>query len=277
MARALRGAGHNVIAASHSPGADIVCDLEAPDGLFDAIDSLGVQSAVICSGISNIDRCAREPAETARFNVQQICRLINGLQERGIGIVFCSSDMVFAGDVGGYRENDAAIPTSEYGRQKKAVESFLASSGKPHAILRMSKLYSMEPSDNSIIHQILKQVRSGGELRAADDLIMVPTAVEDVARTVLAIVSHGLGGVFHITPRERYSRYELARRICETARAHARVVRCSIDDFALLERRPKSLWLDGAQTAAATDVRPIELASVLDEMIARASAEAPKV
>ena len=140
--------------------------------------------------------------------------------------------------------------------------------GGDYAALRMSKLYAREETEGSAIHQMLATLKSGGMLRAASDQIVVPTLVDDVARTAAEIVQRKLTGVFHVTPRNRYSRHGLARLLAERSGSEAQVVPCSIDDFQLLEKRPKALWLDGAATVKATGVKPVELEEILDEILA---------
>ncbi len=274
IVRCFRENGRPVCTASHGPGADLHFDLLAPEKALDGIRSRGVRHAVVCSAIADVDRCAREQTYTWTFNVERMKTLLAGLQDQGIVTVFCSSDMVFAGDRGGYRESERPEPTTEYGRQKKAIEDFLASRGNPYAVLRMSKIYSPMPSKGSVVHDTLKALRSGA-VRAATDQIIIPTMADDVARTVMAIIDRGLSGVFHVSPRERYFRYDFVRALADAAGIKAdRITPCSLDEIPFLEPRPKHLWLDGRDTEARTGVRPVELPSVLDMVVARASAAA---
>lgn len=276
IVRHFEASGRRVCSASHLPGADVLFDLNNPAALAGQLHGFDIGSAVICSGIADIERCAREREATWNFNVTRMRDLIAVLRGMQIGILFCSSDMVFSGHRGGCCERDPPDPASEYGRQKRAIEMFLLSEGEPHAILRMSKLYSIEPGDGSMIHQTIGALKAGSNIRAATDQIIVPTAVGDVARTVEVIVDRGLAGVFHVSAQTRYSRYDLVRDVARAMAVEADIVACSIDDFPFLEKRPKTLWLDGAQTRAITGVQSIELADVLGDILAGAAALAER-
>lgn len=271
IVRCFRESGRPLCTASHGADADLHLDLSSPNLELGDLRPRGVSHAVICSGISNVDRCAREQALTWAFNVERMMALIAGLQGQGIVPIFCSSDLVFAGDRGDCRETDRPAPATEYGRQKKAIEEFLASRGKPYGILRMSKIYSAVPIKGSVVHETLAALRSG-TVRAATDQVIVPTLADDLARTVMAIMDRGLTGVFHVSPHDRYFRYDFVRLLAEAAGIKGQIEACSLDDIAFLEPRPKQLWLNGMDTEARTGVRPVELAGMLGSIVARAAA-----
>ncbi|HIO21366.1 MAG TPA: hypothetical protein EYN18_03090, partial [Nitrospirales bacterium] len=61
--------GESVICASHGSGADIRLDLRMPIGDVANIIPEHVTHALICSSVTNIDACYRDPEGTRRFNV----------------------------------------------------------------------------------------------------------------------------------------------------------------------------------------------------------------
>jgi dTDP-4-dehydrorhamnose reductase len=70
-------------------------------------DAPDVTCAFLVHGIGRLDECARDPAGTAKVNVEGMQRIIDELAARGIKIVFTSSDAVFDGSRGGWTEQDA--------------------------------------------------------------------------------------------------------------------------------------------------------------------------
>jgi dTDP-4-dehydrorhamnose reductase len=262
-----RCAGVAAIGASHSAAAGIYIDLSVDARYDEVVWREGISHALICSGITNIDRCFHEPAATEAFNVRRTSELIAALQARGIHIIYCSSDMVFRGDAGGYAEDAERAPSSAYGRQKKAVEDFLAAQNRPYSVIRMGKLYSLSPQKGSAVHALLDALKNGAPVRAASDQVIVPTLVEDVALSVMAIVQRGLSGKVHIAPSERFSRFGLATALRDAARLRCEIVECSIDDFSLAEPRAKNCWLDAGPASASTGVEPRNLREVIGEVV----------
>ena len=227
-----------MVSASHRPGAEIHLDLEHPVGDLGEILPKGITHALLCSSLTNIDACYWDPEGSKRFNVTHTMQLIQGLLNLAIQPIFCSSDLVFKGDRGDYKEDDFREPTTVYGSQKKMVEDFLVGQASPFLIIRMSKLYSLERDDPSPVAQTLDELAAGNVVRVADDAVICPTCVYDIPPAVGRLMGSAATGAYHIAAPQRYSRYSLALAIAETMGREHLVQRCSISDFAFAEPRP---------------------------------------
>jgi len=264
-----------VMCASHQPGADLRMDLRDP--IDEAVHRLpdGITHALICSGITSIDACSQHPEQTRQFNVTQAIVLLQALLQRGIQPIFCSSDLVFRGDRGNYAEEDAREPSTEYGRQKQAVEDFLFTRKEPWLILRLSKLYSLEPDDSSPIDRMLTALRAGSAIRCAEDQTICPTWAGDIPRALHLLMRRGARGAYHVAAPERYTRYTLGLRIAEALGTEHLVQRCSLRDLALREPRPSNNSLDVDKLLAETGMRCAALEAMLPEIMARRAARHP--
>lgn len=92
------------------------------------------------AGNTSISECSKEKDETFRLNVTNTIALVRLLEATGSRIIFPSSNHVFSG-----RQSRAAIgstdnPQSEYGRQKKIVESELLKPPGTHSVVRLGKI-----------------------------------------------------------------------------------------------------------------------------------------
>ncbi|MEW6172092.1 MAG: sugar nucleotide-binding protein [Bacillota bacterium] len=233
-----RANGGKVICTSHGPGEDLCLDLREPVGNFTTLLPGGVTHALICSGITAIDNCCRDPETTRIFNVIHTIELLSGLLKHSITPIFCSSDLVFRGDRGYYSEEDARYPTTEYGRQKKVVEDFLLGQDDPFIIIRMSKLYSLEKDDPSPVGQIINSLLKGNAIRCADDQVVCPTCVDDISRAIKLLIDSKATGVYHLAAPKVYTRYTLGLAIAEPMGLNQLILRCSIRDFNFADPRP---------------------------------------
>lgn len=270
-----RRLGSSVVRASHGPEAELPVDLMQPGG-GDLIRRLpnGVTHALLAGSITSLDACARDPEATGRFNVTHTIQLLEALLARDIQPVFCSSDLVFAGDRGGYRETDPRQPTTEYGRHKHAVEEFLLGQDRPFLVIRMSKLYSLDADDPSPIGQMLTALLRGEAIRCADDQVICPTAVDDVPRALEVLLRQHATGVYHVAAPQRFTRYTLGRRVAAAVGREALVQRCSIRDFAFAEPRPVDNSLDSSRLIAETGFQFTTLQESLPEILRRRHAHA---
>lgn len=269
-----KATGMPVVCASHRPGAGLRLDLSEPIGDFVQRLPVGVTHALVCSSQTHIDACARDPEATRRFNITQTVELLRALLGRGIQPIFCSSDLVFRGDRGNYRETDPRQPTTEYGRQKKAVEDFLfrLRQERLFLIIRMSKLYSLDPNDPSPIGQMLTALSHGSLVRAAEDQVICPTCVEDIPKALHALLNLRATGVYHVASPQRETRYTLARRLAAAIGRERLVQRCSIRDFTFMELRPTDSSLDISKFLSATRCRFTTLDERLPEVLRRRDA-----
>ena len=236
-------AGKQIVCASHRPAADIYLDLRRPGDIVKSLPS-GISHALICSSVTNIDACRRDKVGTRRFNVKHTVALLQTLLSHEIQPIFCSTDAVFRGDRGNYKEDDARQPTMEYGRQKKEVEDFLLHQNAPFLIIRMSKLYSLELDDPSPIGQMANALVEGTVIRCADDQVICPTWVGDIPPAVNLLLEAKATGVYHMAAPQRYTRYTLGIYIAKCLGLDHLVQRCSIRDFAFAEPRPVDSSLD---------------------------------
>lgn len=257
------------VQASHSGNPDLVLDLNsALDSFISKLPS-DTSHAVICSAITNIDRCFERSKETAFFNVQQTSALIQVLVRKGITPVFCSTDLVFRGDRGAYSEYDERLPTTEYGRQKVAVENFIASTNSHHLIVRFSKLYSTATTDTSPILQTINKLRRNEHVLAAIDSIICPTNVEDAAQGIVKLILRSANGAFHISPQPQgwYSRYTLAMTLASHLGCEKLVDQCLLADIPAKDPRPRNNSLLSNRLFECTRWRPRLLSSDLDALL----------
>ncbi|MCF6440344.1 sugar nucleotide-binding protein [Pseudoalteromonas luteoviolacea] len=166
--------------------------------------------AIICASLTNIAQINAAPEKTANINVHATIRLIKSLFDQKIPIVFISTDNVFPGTQGNYcdRNHDAAV--SEYGIQKRKVESQLMSiTDSAACVLRLAKIIGNKPNDGTLLNDIANQLTSGETVRAASDLIFNPTAIEDIVKAVDFIVKQRAQGTYNFCNPQPYSRLEL--------------------------------------------------------------------
>jgi len=212
--------------------------------------------AFVLSGITNIDACARNLAESTRVNVEGVQQIIDDLVSGGITPIFASSDAVFDGSRGGWTEADAPNPILTYGRQKLQVESYLAGKHAPYAVARLSKVVSTNPDEDHLLSEWMRCLERGDVIRAAHDQVFSPIDVDDAVAGMLAMANKQLTGLYHLAGPDRCSRLELLQALINAVRPWApldnpNVVRCSIRDFPFIEARPLDASLSSARLQSA--------------------------
>jgi dTDP-4-dehydrorhamnose reductase len=203
--------------------------------------------AVILYGEREPDRCWQKPEFTYQLNVESTKRVILDCIGMGIVPVFASSEMVFSGDTGMYKETDLPNPILLYGKYKVEVEQFLRENLDNYIVFRLSKVIGTTKNDRSLFANWLAQLdgSQSRSIKCAQDQYFSVIAVSDVSRILHALICSQASGVFHFSDGIRHNRLELLNLFLNryeriTARKF-KVEPVSINDFDLPEARPLDL------------------------------------
>ena len=231
--------------------------------------------AVILVADPQPDSCVRDPQASRRLNVEAMTRLIQDIWTLGMVPIFASTDYVFDGVKGNYVETDQARPILLYGAQKLEVEDFLTTSGQPHAILRLSKVYGDVPGDGTLFAAWLDTILKGATtIRCATDQAFSPVHVGDVGDAFVAAAERGLSGLFHCTGNQRFTRLELLELLITEIRRYRpvkmAVEHCSIHDFSMPEKRPVDTSMVAGKLMAATSLKPLPVEERVRRLVTRA-------
>jgi len=122
---------------------------------------------------------------------------------RDLRLVHLSTDLVFDGTRGRYREQDTPAPVSAYGRSKAEAERLVAELHPGATIVRTSLIYGgAEPGP---------QERLAVEgTRFFVDEIRSPVQVGDLAEALLEVVAFELPGALHLGGADDLSRFDFA-------------------------------------------------------------------
>jgi dTDP-4-dehydrorhamnose reductase len=199
--------------------------------------------AVILLGDTEPDSCYQDPAKSNATNFESVCSVFDQLSDLGIKPIFTSSEFVFDGENGAYVETDDANPILLYGEQKLKAEQYLADSGAPHTILRLSKVYGDDIDDGTLFSGWLTGLRSGMTMKCAADQAFSPVFVGDVVAAILQTIERNLNGLYHVSGNQHFRRIELLEiAVRELDRQvggfNINIESCSINDFPLPEKRP---------------------------------------
>jgi len=218
-------------------------DLGSPDISSLNLDKSGYKAALILAGITNIAECEKNKEKSRKVNVDGTLELIKQLVSIGIKPMFFSSDAVFDGEEGLYKDDSTPNPINEYGRQKYAIEKEMKNICKDeeYLIVRLPKVFSTDRGDGTIFDEMASAFISGGTVRAAYDQIFSPIFILDVIEIVTALQMKNITGIVNVTSGEVWSRYNLALALAKVMGVNkTQVEKISLDDVSGAARLPKN-------------------------------------
>jgi CDP-6-deoxy-D-xylo-4-hexulose-3-dehydrase len=211
--RALEQSGLEAVGAYHSRSirgslALDVKNLEAVQNCLVKIQPTVVFLAVNTPG--GVDRCETHPEEARLLHVEGTRHLVQAAQAIQAKLVYYSSDYVFDGQSGPYREEDPPSPLSVYARTKCEAEEVVRQMAD-HLIIRTTAVYGWDRSSPNFAMQIWERLQAGQTMDVPDDQWGNPTLADYLAEASVRLVQIGVRGTVNVVGKDRLPRSELAQ------------------------------------------------------------------
>lgn len=182
------------------------------------------QYIIHLAGNKDLSYCNRHPDYAYNVNYAATQHVVDAAVAVGARCVFISSDYVFEGTRGNYRETDATAPTTVYGETKALSEAYVKQAGAEHSILRTSAVYGQGAG---FMTWVVGSLLAGTPIEAFADTFFTPTYIDDVVAAFARIVAADLAGTLHVAGPTVTSRYEMARQIADYLAVDPELVRAS--------------------------------------------------
>ena len=190
-----------------------ITDKAAVQAVFDEVRP---EVVIHTAAMTNVDACELDPGACHLQNVEATRFLVDAARELDSHFIFLSTDFIFDGKAGPYREEDEPAPLSVYGRSKLEGERLVQESGLPRwAIARTIIVYGTAPglSRSNVVLWAKQALEKGDPIRVVDDQWRMPTLAEDLADGCVRIARQGATGTFHLSGPDGMSILELVERV----------------------------------------------------------------
>ncbi len=179
---------------------------------FDVID-FKPDVIVHCGALTHVDYCETHEEESYEKTVQSTINLIAIAKEINAKMVYLSTDYVFDGKNGPYREDAPVNPLSVYARHKLQAEQMVLAEIPGALVLRVTNVYGNELRGKNFIARIIDQCRNHQKLtlKLPVDQYASPADAWDIARAMYLLLTDGKSGIYHIGGSEYINRVELAQ------------------------------------------------------------------
>ena len=184
------------------------------------LDGLGfVPLAVLnCVAFNDVDGAEDYPERAFALNAEFPGRLAQWTKEKGVPLVHYSTNYVFDGARGEYRESDAPSPLSAYGHSKWRGEQLVAANGGQWYVVRTAVMFgpkgASELSKKSFVDIMVDLAAKRDSIEAVADEVNSVTYAADLAAGTRALLEAAPpAGIYHMTNRGEASWYDFAREI----------------------------------------------------------------
>lgn len=166
------------------------------------------------AAMTRVDDCEDRPEEAMAANVEAVRYLSQAAPQAHL--IHLSTDFVFDGQKGMYREEDQPRPLSHYGQTKMLSEE-VALAHQSAAVVRTVLVYGTAPtpSRSNFVLWVVNSLRRGQSIQVVDDQWRTPTLVDDLADGCLRIARQQATGIFHLSGKDGLSPWQFAHLIAE--------------------------------------------------------------
>jgi dTDP-4-dehydrorhamnose reductase len=190
-----------------------ICDATEIENVFSDFEPTHI---IHTAAITNVDACELNPEECELVNVTATRYLLEASQKINAHFQLLSTDFIFDGEKGNYKETDEPNPLSVYAKSKVDGEAILINSDyKNHSVVRTIIVYGIgnNLSRNNIICWAKEALSKGQTMNIIDDQFRAPTWADDLAWACLRICELNKTGIYHISGPETLSIYTIVERV----------------------------------------------------------------
>lgn len=182
---------------------------------YDIFEKHTPEFVVHAGAMTKPDDCEKNQWNAYLVNVEGCLHVLTNAAICKSHFILLSTDFVFDGERGNYKEEDERNPVNYYGKTKLEAEQAVEEYDFDWAIVRTALVYgrSISGRDN-IVTLVRKKLENNEPYQVFTDQLRAPTYVEDVAGGICLIIEKKAKGVFHVAGEDVLTPYEIA---CEVA------------------------------------------------------------
>lgn len=224
------------------------------------VEQLKPNMIIHCAAMKDVLICEKNKEQCYNVNVNGTKSIIDVCKKINAKLIYISTDYVFKGDQGNYKEGDIKEPTTVHGKSKSEAEDLIIDSNINYTICRTAGIYSF--LGNNFLTFILNKLRNNEEINAFTNIYNTPTYIKDFAETISVIIKKDKKGIFNIAGKERINRYNFAKKIAKIFNLDESLIKEDIDSSI----RPKDLSLNTENTQKELETKFLTIEQGLNEI-----------
>ena len=194
------------------------------------------------AAMTNVDLCEQDKDLCEKVNVKAVEYLADICLDIGAHLIHVSTDFIFDGNDGPYKEDDIPCPLSYYGQSKLDSENILKSHKCKWTILRTIVLFGVAKNltKSNIVLWAKEQLENSKVINIIDDEFRAPTLADDLAYACIYSAKNKVFGVYHTSGKDIMSIYDMVISIANYFNLDKNLVnRISSKELSQVANRPK--------------------------------------
>jgi dTDP-4-dehydrorhamnose reductase len=242
-------------------------DISGKTQVDEAFKTIKPDVVVHAATLTDVDKCELNKALAWKVNVEGTKNIVEAAKTKGSFLIYISTDYVFGGETGRYKETDAPNPIN-YGITKLKAEEIVKTQ-KKYFIARPSVIYGSTPAAGKINFAlwIIENLRKGEHIKIVTDQWNTPTLNTNLAEMTLEVIERKLTGIYHLCGATRVNRFKFAEQIADVFSLDKGLIdKVLTSQFTLPAKRPMDSSLDTSKAQQTLQNKPLEMDMALKQL-----------
>lgn len=194
-------------------GSSMHLDVTNPMLFKEVIETTNPDLVINLAALTNVDLCEKNPELAYSINIGGMDNLVNAFKGP---IIHVSTDYVFDGEDGPYKEEDTTNPLNVYGLSKLESEKLLLDHSENSLVIRSNVLYDYSSkSEASFLNWVVDSLTQEKEINVVEDQWNNPTWTGSLAVVIDRAIDTQLTGLVHWGDGDLVSRFDFANKIAD--------------------------------------------------------------
>ena len=218
--------------------------------------------------MTGVDLCEKEKTSASEINTKATEIIAKECSKLNSFLVYVSTDYVFDGNLGMYKEDDITNPLGFYGESKLEGEKVVQNFSTNWCIARTSTPFGLHPTKKSFPMWVIENLQKQKQIDVLIDQFTSPTYIPNLSRMLIEISERRITGIIHVAGASKTSRYQMASMVSDKLNLDGTLLKqISIDEMKWVAQRPKDSSLDVSRASSILNEKPQKIDQSLNLFI----------
>ena len=249
-------------------GIPIQLDLLDLEGIHKIFKKIQPDIVIHSASLTDVEKCEVEQKLANSLNVTATEVIAKEVEQIGSYLMYISTDYVFDGNQGLYKETDLTNPLSNYGTTKLSGEKIIQDKTSRWSIIRTSTPFGKHYLKKTFPVWVYENLKINKKINILENQFTSPTYVPNLSEMILEIIFHRLEGFFHLAGSTKISRFEFAKMIATKFDLNLSLLNpVKIDSMPWKAIRPIDSSLDISKINTVLKTKPYTINQSLDDYV----------
>ena len=255
-------------------GDSVKMDLKNYEMISSVLTEIKPDVVIHLGAMTGVDLCEKEKTSASEINTKATEIIAKECSKLNSFLVYVSTDYVFDGNFGMYKEDDVANPLGFYGKSKLEGEKAVQNFSTNWCIARTSTPFGLHPTKKSFPMWVIENLQKQKQIDVLIDQFTSPTYIPNLSRMLIEISERRITGIIHAAGASKISRYQMASMVSDKLNLDGTLLKqISMNKMKWVAQRPKDSSLDVSRASSILNEKPQKIDQSLnlfiDEMKAK--------